>query len=148
MQTTHDNVRTASDNGTVPVPGRPRSRGEVEAAISRAFILMEKECTGRGPTETRTFLIEDMLLVRLRGVLTPAEIKLTGADQRGAYLIKQTRLELMNVKRPQLEAVIQELLGVQLRSLYTDICTQTGERVVVIGLDQRPEFACEKSGPL
>jgi uncharacterized protein YbcI len=119
----------------------------MEATISRAFIQLEKEYTGRGPTETRTFLIEDMVMVRLKGVMTPAEIKLTAADNRGAYLIKQTRMELTNVKRPQLEELIQQLLGVQMRSLYTDICTQSGERVVVMSLDQRPQFAGDGGAP-
>ncbi|MBY0523034.1 MAG: DUF2294 domain-containing protein [Gemmataceae bacterium] len=132
-----------STNGasTASTNRRPRTRGELEAAISRAFIQMEKECTGRGPLETRTFLIEDLVLVRLRGVLTPAEIKLASAEHRGAYLIKQTRLELTNVKRPQLEALVAELLGVKLRSLHTDISTRTGERVIVMSLDRRPELS-------
>jgi len=127
---------------------RPRTRGELEAAISRAFMQLEKEYTGRGPTETRTFLIEDILLVRLKGVMTPAEIKLTAADSRGASLIKQTRMELTNIKRPQLETLIRDLLGVQLRSVYTDICTQTGERVVVMSLDRHPELPGENGGPM
>lgn len=137
-----------SVNGSPLTNGRPRTRGELEAAISRAFIQMEKECTGRGPTETRTFLIEDLVVVRLKGVLTPVEIKLTCADQRGAYLIKQARQELTNVKRPQVEALIAELLGVQVKSLHTDICTRTGERVVVMSLEQRPELASEAGVPM
>ncbi|MBL8798167.1 MAG: DUF2294 domain-containing protein [Planctomycetia bacterium] len=141
-------VQNGNGNGRNSPPGRPRTRGEVEAALSRAFIQLEKECTGRGPTETRTFLIEDVVLVRLKGVMTPAEIKLSGADQRGAYLIKQTRQELTNVKRPQMEDIVKDLLGAQLRSLHTDICTRTGERVVVLSLDRRPEFAAEKGEAL
>lgn len=131
-------------NGSPPVATngapRPRSRGALEAALSKAFIQMEKECTGRGPTETRTFLIEDLVLVRLKGVLTPAELKLAGAEQRGAYLIKQTRQELTNVKRPQLEALVADLLGAELRCVHTDISTRTGERVVVMSLDRRPHM--------
>lgn len=143
----------SSVNGSMPASAnggpaalasdRPRTRGELEAAISRAFIHLEKEYTGRGPMETRTFLIEDLVLVRLKGVLTPAEIKLAGAEQRGAYLIKQARLELTNVKRPQLEALVAEMLGVGLRSVHTDISTRTGERIVVLSLDRRPVVASE-----
>lgn len=118
---------------------RPRrKKGEFEAAISRAFIHLEKEYTGRGPVETRTYLLDDMVLVRLSGVLTPVEQKLAQAEQRGSYLIKQARLELTNVKRPQIETLIRELLGVGIRSLHTDISTRTGERVVVLSLDGRP----------
>ena len=51
------------------------TRGEIEAALANGIIRFEKEHLGRGPMEARVFLIEDMILVRLRGVLTPAEMK-------------------------------------------------------------------------
>jgi uncharacterized protein YbcI len=119
----------------------PRGKGEVEAAISRAFIQLEKEYTGRGPVETHTFLIDDLIVVRLRGVLTPAEQKLAEVDQRGAYLIKQARIELTKVKRPKLETLVQDLLGVSLRSLHADVSTRTGERIVVLSLSEKPALA-------
>jgi uncharacterized protein YbcI len=141
METTKPTSVCVNGGPPAPTNGRPRTRGELEAAISRAFIQLEKEYTGRGPLETRAFIIEDMVLVRLKGMLTPAEIKLAGAEQRGAYLIKQARQELTNVKRPQLEALVADLLGVGLRSIHADISTRTGERVMVLSLDQRPLLA-------
>jgi uncharacterized protein YbcI len=42
---------------------------ELEAQISQAIIRFEKEYMGRGPLETRTYLIDDLVLVRLKGVL-------------------------------------------------------------------------------
>jgi uncharacterized protein YbcI len=122
---------------------RPRTRGELEAALTRAFIQLEKTYMGRGPEETRTWLIDDLVLVRLRGVLTPAELKLAEAEERGAYLIKQSRQELTRVKGKELEAIVRELLGVGIRSLHTDISTRTGERVVVLSLTGRPTVAEE-----
>ena len=55
------------------------TRGEVEAALANAITQFEKEQMGRGPVETRVYIIEDMILVRLRGVLTPAEVQV-GAE--------------------------------------------------------------------
>jgi uncharacterized protein YbcI len=129
-------IASTSDNGA---PYVPRTRRDLAAAISRAFIHLEKEYTGRGPVETHTYLIDDMVIVRLRGVLTPTEIKLAQAEQR--TLIKQTRMELTNAKRPQLQRLIHDLLGVNIRSLHTDISSRTGERVVIMSLDRRPEIA-------
>ena len=57
-----------------------KSKGQVEAEVSEALIKFEKEFMGRGPQETRTFIVDDMVLVRLRGVLTPAERNLVGHD--------------------------------------------------------------------
>jgi len=50
-----------------------KTKGQLEAEISNAIIRFEKEFMGRGPDETRTFIIEDMVLILLKGVLTAAE---------------------------------------------------------------------------
>ena len=57
-----------------------KTKGQVEAEISEAIIKFEKDYMGRGPDETKTYIIGDMVLVRLRGVLTPAEKQLAKTD--------------------------------------------------------------------
>lgn len=116
------------------------TRGELEAEIGRAMIRFEKEVMGRGPLETRAYLLDDIVLVRLKGVLTPAEMKLaeTNDRQRGRYLLKQVRLELLDHGRPVLEEMIKDILGVPVKSLHTDISTKTGERIIVLTLERKP----------
>jgi len=46
-----------------------RTKGQVEAQISEAIIKFEKEYMGRGPMEAKTYIIKDMVFVRLKGVL-------------------------------------------------------------------------------
>lgn len=119
------------------------SKRETERAISQAIIRFEKEFMGRGPLETRTYVIEDMVLVRLKNVLTPAEMKLSESENqdRSRYLIKQLRQQLIEQGRPLLDAVIKDILGVDVVSLHTDISARTGERVIVFTLEEAPEFA-------
>ena len=116
----------------------PRSRGELEAEISQAVTRMERDLMGRGPLDTRTYLIDDMVVVRLRGVLTPAEEQLAGTGQLGPQLIKQMREELLAHKRPQLEEAVWRALGVSVRSVYTDISPESGDRIIVLILDGKP----------
>ncbi|MBL8204958.1 MAG: DUF2294 domain-containing protein [Blastocatellia bacterium] len=115
---------------------------EKEREISQAIIRFEKEFMGRGPLEARTFIIEDMILVRLKNVLTPAELTLAQADpiRRGRQLIKQMRLELIDQGRPLLTAIIQDILGLQVVSQHTDISSKTGEKVFVFTLEGKPNF--------
>ena len=61
------------------------TRGEVEASLANAIIQFEKDHLGRGPVEARVYIIEDMILVRLRGVLTPAESKLAQNLESGDF---------------------------------------------------------------
>lgn len=117
-----------------------RTRSELEQEISRILIHFEKEYMGRGPLETNTYLLNDMILVRLKGVLTPTERKLSQAqNERSQYLLKQVRNELLAGGRPLLEASLQALLGVAVKSVHTDISTKTGERIIVFTLQQPPD---------
>ena len=114
---------------------------EKEREISQAIIHFEKEFMGRGPLDARSFIIEDMILVRLKNVLTQAELKLAQADsKRGRQLIKQMRQELIDQGRPLLNAIIKDILGLQVISLHTDISSKTGERVLVFTLERKPDF--------
>ncbi len=113
-------------------------KGQLEAKISEAMIKFEKEFMGRGPMETDTFIIKDAILIRLKGVLTPAEEQLA-KSQDGADLIKKTRVQLLEGARALLKSIILNITGCQIRSLHSDISTRTGERVIVFVLDQNLE---------
>jgi uncharacterized protein YbcI len=116
-----------------------------EKEISQAITRFEKEFMGRGPLKAKTYLIDDMALVRLTNVLTPAELKLatSQSNERGRNLIKTMRQELIEQGRPLLDTVIKDILGIEVLSLHTDISSKTGERIIVFTLASNPEFAEE-----
>ena len=119
-------------------PLRNLTLGEVEAALANAIIQFEKEHLGRGPLETRVFIIEDMVLVRLRGVLTPADVKLA-ESREGHRLIREVRRELIEGSRELLEAIVLEKTGVPTVDLHTDISIPSGERVIVFSMAENLE---------
>ena len=111
-----------------------KTRGQLEAEFTQAIIKFEKEYLGRGPLEAGTFFVQDMILVRLRGILTPAEMKL--AEKReGQALVKETHRQLFETSRTLLDEIVRQILGCESISLHTDMSTKTGERVVVITVD-------------
>lgn len=119
----------------------PETKCQLEAEISEALIRFEKDYMGRGPDETRTHVIDDMVLVRLRGVLTPAERRLAASSDeggRGRSLIKQVRIELLEKARVLLGSLVHDLTGQQVQSLHTDISTVTGERIILFTLAAPP----------
>jgi uncharacterized protein YbcI len=75
-----------------------------------------------------------MIVVRLRGILTPAEMKLA-ESREGQLLVKETRRQLFETSRPLLEVMVKEVVECNLISLHTDMSTKTGERVVVLTVD-------------
>lgn len=114
-----------------------KTKGQIEAEISEAVIKFEREYMGRGPEGTRSHLLGDMILVRLHGVLTPAERGLAESSRyaEGAALVKQVRMQLLEKARPLLEAIVRDTTGRNVVSLHTDISTKTGERVILWTLD-------------
>ena len=111
------------------------------------MIHFEKEFMGRGPLETQTYLLDDIILVRLKGVLTPAEQKLAKSkSQRSSYLLKQVRNELVSSYRSMLEDLLKDIVNVRIRSIHTDISTKTGERVIVFTLQDKLDLADCGSG--
>ncbi len=128
------------------MPKNNRTKGQIEAEISEAIIKFEKEYMGRGPDETKTYIIGDMVLVRLKGVLTPAEKQLAKTDDnvKGRALIKQVRVELLEKARVLLENIVQDVLGEKVVTMHTDISTITGERVIIFTLERAPQIKCEE----
>ena len=110
-----------------------KSVGQIEAAISEAVIKFEREYMGRGPTKTRTYLLEDLIVVRLDGVLTPAEQQLA-KDSQGVKLLKEVRSNLIEGARETLKKMILDLSGRQVVSMHSDISSKMGERIIVFTL--------------
>ena len=119
-----------------------KSKGEVEAAICDMVNRFEQEYMGRGPKEIHTHIIDDLVVVRLKGVLTEAERHLVKVltSEKGRDLLKQVRNHLVETARPMMEAMIHEVTGKDVVSLHQDISTKTGEEVILFTLVEAPVF--------
>ena len=117
-----------------------KTQGEIEAAIGEGIRRFEREFMGRGPKDIHSHLINDLLVVRLQGVLTAAEQQLAQSlpTEKGRDLLKQVRTQLVETARPVLESMVQEVTGIKVVSLHHDISTTTGEEIVVFTLTESP----------
>ena len=119
-----------------------RTHGEIESAISDGISRFEQDYMGRGPKDIHTHLLDDFLVIRLRGVLTAAEQHLVKSlpAEKGRDLLKQVRTHLIETARPIMEAMIEKATGVKVVSMHHDISTVTGEEVVIFTLCSAPVF--------
>jgi uncharacterized protein YbcI len=135
-----------------------KSQGEIEAAICDGISRFQQEFIGRGPKDIHSHLIGTLLVVRLQGVLTPAERQLiaprdepaeagtgsgygngNGQDNgNGRSLLKQVRAHMVATGRGRLESIVEEAVGVKLVSVHHDISTITGEELLVFSLAEPP----------
>lgn len=119
-----------------------KTQGEIEAAICDGISRFEQEYMGRGPKDIHSYLIGDLLIIRLKGVLTAAEQQLvkTHPAEKGRDLLKQVRTQLIETARNVMESMVEKITGVKVISLHHDISTVYGEEVILFTLAETPCF--------
>jgi uncharacterized protein YbcI len=119
-----------------------KTQGELESAICDGVSRFEQDYMGRGPKDIRAHLLNDLLVVRLKGVLTAAEKHLVKSltPEKGRDLLKQVRTHLIETARPIMEAMVEDVTGIKVISLHHDISTLTGEEVIIFTLAEPPHF--------
>ena len=117
---------------------RKKTPCEIETAVCQALERFAREYLGWAPRTTRAYLRNDLLVVRLEGGLSPAEARLLATPGRGRDLVKEMRTDLVEMARPILRAVVEEIIGVKVLSLHHDLSTVTGEEVIIFTLAEVP----------
>lgn len=117
-----------------------KTQGEIESAVSECMGRFELEYMGRGPKDIHAFLVRDLVVVRLKGVLTAAEQHLVKAlsAEKGKDLLKQVRAHLFEQARPTLLAMVEGITAVKVLCMHHDICATLGEEVVLFSLAEAP----------
>lgn len=110
-----------------------KSKGTIESEISKALTQWEKDYLGRGSVAVKSDILRDMIIVNLRGVLTPAEYELCKMRE-GIISIKRLRSDLVETGVESLQTIIEDITNEKVKSFHTDLSTQTGERVMVFKL--------------
>jgi uncharacterized protein YbcI len=127
---THNDWTNLTTLGRV---GMSKSKGELESQISKSLTQWEKGYLGRGSLVVKTDIMRNMIIVMLKGILTPAEQKLTETPE-GMLSLKNVRDYLVEVGNDQLREIVAQLTGSEIVSFYTDLSTRTGERIMVFVL--------------
>jgi uncharacterized protein YbcI len=109
-------------------PNASQVHGDVLTAISEGMVGLLKEFYGHGPTRTKSYYADDLVVCVLRGGFSRVEQTLLDGG-RGAAVIEQ-RMEFQEVMRHRFEEVIEHA---------------TARRVIgfMSGNQQHPDMMCE-----
>jgi uncharacterized protein YbcI len=120
----------ATDEGeAMPDSTQVRQRdGAARTAISDGMVALLKEYYGVGPTQTKTYYHDDLVVCLMRGGFTRVEQTLLEGGRTSAVI--QQRMEFQEVMRARFTGVIEQA---------------TGRRVVgfMSGNQQSPDMICE-----
>jgi uncharacterized protein YbcI len=110
------------------VEQRTQTHGDVLTAISDGMVALLKEFYGRGPTRTKSYYEDDLVVCLLRGGFSRVEQTLLDGG-RGSAVIQQ-RIEFQEVMRDRFTGVIE---------------AATGRPVIgfMSGNQQHPDMMCE-----
>jgi uncharacterized protein YbcI len=105
-----------------------RTHGDVLTAISDGIVALLKEFYGRGPTRTKAYYEDDLVVCLLRGGFSRVEKTLLEGGRSSSVI--QQRMEFQELMRGRFEAVIERA---------------TGRRVIgfMSGNQQDPDIMCE-----
>ena len=110
------------------VSATSRSHGDVLTAISDGMVALLKEFYGHGPSRTKSYYADDLVVCVLRGGFSRVEQTLLEGG-RGLAVIHQ-RMEFQELMRERFEEVVEHA---------------TGRRVIgfMSGNQQHPDMMCE-----
>ncbi len=105
-----------------------QSHGDVLTAISDGLVALLKEFYGVGPSQTKTYYQDDLVVCLLRGGFTRVEQTLL-AGERGSAVIEQ-RMAFQEVMRDRFAAVVSGATGRDVIGFMS-------------GNQQEPDMICE-----
>jgi len=91
------------------VPRIEEQGGSLLAQISNAFVTMQKDYWGLGPVQAKSYMMDDLLLVVMRGGMTMAERTMLDFGQED--LVRGFRQTFENEMTQNLQGLIEELTG-------------------------------------
>ena len=94
----------------VPETGPEREPGvSLPAAIARGMVRAMKKYYGKGPVKAKSYLMDDLLFVVMRGGVTTAEETMVKAGQEDA--VREFRQRFENEMAERLTALVEQLTG-------------------------------------
>lgn len=124
----------------------PVTIGQQEDSLAKSVTQFYARTLGHGPTETRAYILEDMIVIRLKGRLLPIEEKLL-EDKEGIGLVKNIREMLHEVLTKNLSSIVTTITHHNVISSHSDISTKTGEMVEIFILDANYEAELKPRQP-
>ncbi len=111
------------------------TKGQIEDAVTKKAIKYYLDTLGVGPTSAKTYIVEDMIVIRMKGNLLPIEKKLL-QNAKGVELVKNLRRNLLETNINEIIEIIKNITGQNIISAHRDLSTRSGEIIYIFILDK------------
>jgi uncharacterized protein YbcI len=90
-------------------PGDSQPLGPLLAEVTNAVVRLHRTHYGKGPTRSKSYLMDDVLICVMSDVLTTVERTLTEAGE--VERVRGTRLAFQDAMQDAFKAAVEEVLG-------------------------------------
>jgi uncharacterized protein YbcI len=112
----------------VPAPHQePPPLGPLLAEVTNAVVQLHREHYGKGPTRSKSFLLDDVLVCVMRDVLTTVERTLVEAGEHDT--VRETRLAFQDAMRDRFTEAVERIVGRRVLGLTSQVLM--GEDVAI-----------------
>ena len=109
-------------------------RTSLRNAISNAMARIKREFYGKGPSRTRTFIYDRIVISVLDDVLTPVELTLKEGGRSG--LVRRLRLTFEDIMADAFTGQVERLTGARVLAYHSQIVFDPDMAIEVFVLDR------------
>lgn len=117
------------DDAALPAP----SDGQMRSAISQAIVQLHAEHYGKGATQAKTYLWDNLVVTVLRDVLTTSERTLVRAER--SETVRDVRNVFQTTMEPHFRAAVERITGRRVTSFMSQVDPHNGVGVEVFVLE-------------
>jgi uncharacterized protein YbcI len=126
-------METYSPGDKATGPGIGEAGGELLTRISNEMVRAQKKFFGKGPTSAKSYMLDDMLLIVMRGGFTTAEETMLEFGQQD--LVRQFRQIFQNEMTDRLHKMVEELTGRRVLTYQSQILFEPNVAVEIFLFD-------------
>lgn len=106
------------------------TKGQIEDAITKKVVKFYFNTIGVGPEKAKTYILDDMIIIRFKGHLLPIEQKLLHGN-KGVELVKNIRQSIHELTIKESIDIISEITHQSVIGTHSDISTKSGEIIQI-----------------
>jgi len=110
-------------------PAVPRTDGAIRSAISQAIVQLHADHYGKGATQAKTYLWDNLVVTVLRDVLTVSERTLIKAERDD--LVRDVRNAFQSTMEPRFREAVERITGRSVIGFMSQVAPLDGYGVEV-----------------
>jgi uncharacterized protein YbcI len=118
----------------VPAPDHePPSLGPLLAEVTNAIVQLHSSHYGKGPTRSKSYLLDDVLVCVMRDVFTTVERTLVEAGEHDK--VRETRLAFQDAMKDRFTEAVEQVVGRRVLGVASQVLVDEDVAIEVFLLD-------------